>query len=158
MLGRDRKACGTKWSVSRSPALCRKTLTATRNRSRKCWRQLGKQIEKLDPTLKGTVERARKRIEFHIDKLRRKTGRGTGPEAGLISGHERYLESLLYPHKGPARAGIVSAAVSGAMGGWRAQRITKACDRQENRASLHHSTSVGSGVAETIRIPLYGRS
>jgi len=34
--------------------------------------QLGKQIEKLDPTLKGTVARARKRIEFHIDKLRRK--------------------------------------------------------------------------------------
>src|SRR5207253_2741847 len=33
--------------------------------------QLGKQIEKLDPTLKGTVERARKRIEFHIEKLRR---------------------------------------------------------------------------------------
>jgi len=40
-------------------------------------------IEKLDPTLKHG-ERARKRIEFHIDKLRRKTGR-TGPEAGLIS-------------------------------------------------------------------------
>jgi bacillithiol biosynthesis cysteine-adding enzyme BshC len=51
--------------------------------------QLGKQIEKLDPTLRGTVERSRKRIEFHIDKLRRKTGRA------------QYLESLLYPHKGP---------------------------------------------------------
>src|SRR5882672_5301699 len=63
--------------------------------------QLGKQIEKLDPTLKGTVERARKRIEFHIDKLRRKTGRAQDQKAGLISGHERYLESLLYPHKGP---------------------------------------------------------
>src|SRR6266403_3546662 len=63
--------------------------------------QLGEQIEKLDPTLKGTVERARKRIEFHIDKLRRKTGRAQDQKAGLISGHERYLESLLYPHKGP---------------------------------------------------------
>jgi len=63
--------------------------------------QLGKQIEKLDPTLKGTVERARKRIEFHIDKLRRKAGRAQDQKTGLLSEHERYLESLLYPHKGP---------------------------------------------------------
>jgi len=63
--------------------------------------QLGKQIEKLDPTLKGTVERARKRIEFQIDKLRRKAGRAQDQKTGLISTHEQYLESLLYPHKGP---------------------------------------------------------
>ena len=62
--------------------------------------QLGKQIEKLDPTLKGTVARARKRIEFHIDKLRRKAGRAQDKKAGLISTHEQYLESLLDPHKG----------------------------------------------------------
>ncbi len=63
--------------------------------------QLGKKIEKLDPTLKGTVERSRKSIEFHIEKLRRKAGRAEDQKAGLISGHERYLESLLYPHKAP---------------------------------------------------------
>jgi len=62
---------------------------------------LGKKIEKLDPTLKGTVERSRKSIEFHIEKLRRKAGRAEDQKAGLISGHERYLESLLYPHKAP---------------------------------------------------------
>src|SRR2546428_5131522 len=62
--------------------------------------QLGKQIEKLDPTLKGTVERARKRIEFHVDKLRRKAGRAQDQKAGLISAHEQYLRSLLNPHKG----------------------------------------------------------
>jgi len=62
--------------------------------------QLGKQIEKLDPTLQGTVERARKRIEFHIDKLRRKAGRAQDKKAGLISAHEQYLKSLLNPHKG----------------------------------------------------------
>jgi uncharacterized protein YllA (UPF0747 family) len=61
--------------------------------------QLGKQIEKLDPTLKGTVERARKRIEFHIEKLRRKAGRAQDQKAGLIAGHEQYLEALLHPHK-----------------------------------------------------------
>ena len=61
--------------------------------------QLGKQMEKLDPTLKSTVERARKRIDFHIEKLRRKAGRAQDQKAALISEHERYLESLLYPHK-----------------------------------------------------------
>jgi len=62
--------------------------------------QLGRQIEKLDPTLKGTVERARKRIEFHIDKLRRRVGRAQDQKVGLILAHEQYLQSLLDPHKG----------------------------------------------------------
>jgi bacillithiol synthase len=61
--------------------------------------QLGKQIEKLDPTLKGTVERARKRIEYHIEKLRRKAGRAQDQKSGLIAAHEQHLESLLNPHK-----------------------------------------------------------
>ena len=61
--------------------------------------ELGKQIAKLDPTLKGTVERARKRIEFHIEKLRRKAGKAEDQKTGLIAAHERYLESLLHPHK-----------------------------------------------------------
>jgi bacillithiol biosynthesis cysteine-adding enzyme BshC len=61
--------------------------------------QLGKQMEKLDPTLKGTVERARKRIEYHIEKLRRKAGRAQDQKSGLIAAHEQHLESLLSPHK-----------------------------------------------------------
>jgi bacillithiol biosynthesis cysteine-adding enzyme BshC len=61
--------------------------------------QLGKQIEKLDPTLKGTVERARKRIEYHIEKLRRKAGRAQDQKSGLIAAHEQHVESLLNPHK-----------------------------------------------------------
>ena len=62
--------------------------------------KLGKQIEKLDPTLEGAVERSGKRIEFHIEKLRRKAGRAQDRKTGLISEHERHLESLLDPHKG----------------------------------------------------------
>jgi bacillithiol synthase len=62
--------------------------------------RLGKQIEKLDPTLKGTVERAQKRVAFHIEKLRRKAGRAQDRKKGLLSAHEQYLESLLDPHKG----------------------------------------------------------
>lgn len=61
--------------------------------------RLEKQIEKLDPTLKGTVERSRKRIEFHLDKLRRKVGRAHDNKSGVIASHERYLESLIHPHK-----------------------------------------------------------
>src|SRR6266849_955977 len=80
-----------------------KSLSRTFERSKKqiakMLAQLGKQIEKLDPTLKGTVERSRKRIEFHIEKLRRKAGRAQDQKSGQISAHEQYLESLLYPHK-----------------------------------------------------------
>ena len=61
--------------------------------------QLGKRIAKLDPTLKGTVARAKQRIEYHLEKLRRKTGKAEDQKTGLISAHEQYLESLLYPHK-----------------------------------------------------------
>jgi bacillithiol biosynthesis cysteine-adding enzyme BshC len=61
--------------------------------------QLGKQIETLDRTLQGTVERARKRIEYHIEKLRRKAGRAQDQKTGLIAAHEQHLESLLNPHK-----------------------------------------------------------
>jgi bacillithiol biosynthesis cysteine-adding enzyme BshC len=61
--------------------------------------QLKEQIEKLDPTLQGAVETARRKIDFQIDKLGRKTGRAQGSKAGLLSGHETFLEHLLYPHK-----------------------------------------------------------
>src|SRR5713226_2152030 len=82
------------------PGSLAKNFERNRKQIAKMLAQLGKQIEKLDPTLKGTVERARKRIEFHIDKLRRKAGRAQDKKAGLISAHEQYLESLLNPHKG----------------------------------------------------------
>lgn len=62
--------------------------------------QLGKQVTKLDATLKGTVERSTKRIEFHLEKLRRKAGRAQDEKLGLLAAHEQHLESLLNPHKG----------------------------------------------------------
>ena len=81
------------------PKSLSRTFERNQKQNAKMLAQLGKQIEKLDPTLKGTVERARKRIEFHIEKLRRKAGRAQDQKTGLISAHEQYLESLLYPHK-----------------------------------------------------------
>src|SRR5467141_1098379 len=76
-----------------------KTLERDGKQIQKVLAQLGKQIAKLDPTLKGTVERAKRRIEFHLEKLRRKAGKAQDQKSGLISAHEQYLESLLYPHK-----------------------------------------------------------
>jgi bacillithiol biosynthesis cysteine-adding enzyme BshC len=61
--------------------------------------QLKDQVLKLDPTLEGAVETARRKIDYQIDKLRRKTGRAQDAKAGLLSGHESFLEHLLYPHK-----------------------------------------------------------
>lgn len=63
-------------------------------------RKLGAKIESLDPTLKGTVEKTKEGIEFHLDKLRRKAGAALDQKAGLLAAHEEHLESLLNPHKG----------------------------------------------------------
>ncbi|PYT51011.1 MAG: hypothetical protein DMG43_14270, partial [Acidobacteria bacterium] len=81
------------------PKSLSRTFERNKKQIAKMLAQLGRQIEKLDPTLKGTVERSRKRIEFHIEKLRRKAGRAQDQKSGQISAHEQYLESLLYPHK-----------------------------------------------------------
>src|SRR5215472_3226978 len=61
---------------------------------------LGGQIEKLDATLAGTVERTRKGIEFHLEQLRQKAGRALDQRLGVIASHEQHLELLLNPHKG----------------------------------------------------------
>jgi uncharacterized protein YllA (UPF0747 family) len=76
-----------------------KTFERDQKQIQKILTQLGKQIAKLDPTLTGTVERAKQRIEFHVEKLRQKVGKAQDQKAGLISTHMQYLESLLYPHK-----------------------------------------------------------
>ena len=56
------------------PGSLSKTFERNQKQIAKMLTELGRQIQKLDPTLKGTVARARKRIEYHIDKLRRKAG------------------------------------------------------------------------------------
>jgi len=61
--------------------------------------KLGEKIAALDSTLKGTVEKTKEGIEFHLDKLRRKAGTAMDQKAGLIDAHEQHLESLLNPHK-----------------------------------------------------------
>jgi len=61
--------------------------------------QLHDQLKKFDPTLQGAVETARKKIDYQIDKLRRKTGRAQDAKATLLAVYEVFLEQLLYPHK-----------------------------------------------------------
>jgi bacillithiol biosynthesis cysteine-adding enzyme BshC len=61
--------------------------------------QLKGQMQKLDPTLQGAVETARRKIEYQLDKLRRKTGRAQDAKVGLLTGHANFLEHLLFPHK-----------------------------------------------------------
>lgn len=61
--------------------------------------KLKKQIVRLDPTLRGAVETARKKIAFQLEKLKRKAGKAEALKAGLMAGHQEYLESLLYPRK-----------------------------------------------------------
>jgi bacillithiol synthase len=60
---------------------------------------LGEQIEKLDATLSGAVKTARSKIEFQLEKLRRRTGRALDAKSRLLAEHEHFLENLLYPNK-----------------------------------------------------------
>ena len=60
--------------------------------------QLGKQIEKLDRTLQGSVGTAQRKINFQLDKLRRKVGRAQDQKNSLLTAHQKFLEEQLYPH------------------------------------------------------------
>ena len=60
---------------------------------------LKREIVRLDRTLGGAVETARKKISFQLEKLKRKAGKAEAFKAGLLDGHQEFLESLLYPHK-----------------------------------------------------------
>lgn len=71
----------------------------TRKENARALEKLKKQIVRLDPTLAGAVETARRKIEFQLEKLKRKAGKAEALKAGLMMGNQEYLESLLYPHK-----------------------------------------------------------
>lgn len=82
------------------PAGVAKAFEKNQKRFKKMLAQLEKQIAKVDPTLKGSVETAKRKIDYQLEKLRRKVGRAEGVRTGILAGHEEYLESLLYPRKG----------------------------------------------------------
>src|SRR5229473_2243091 len=85
-------------AVSVPPALAKK-FERKKAQIEKDLEQLGKEIEKLDPTLSGSVETARSKISFQLENLLRKTGRALDERNGLISGYVEFLENLLYPNK-----------------------------------------------------------
>lgn len=65
----------------------------------KSLRKLTGKIEKLDPTLQGAIELSRKKMEFQLDKLKRKTGEAIDRKNGLIAEHRKFLEAELFPNK-----------------------------------------------------------
>src|SRR5216684_3531778 len=85
-------------AVSVPPALAKK-FELKKAQIEKDLEKLGKEIEKLDPTLSGSVETARSKISFQLENLLRKTGRALDERNGLISGYVEFLENLLYPNK-----------------------------------------------------------
>jgi len=75
------------------------SLERTQKDTERLMAELGAEIAKLDATLVGAVENARSKIAFQIENLRGKAGRALDERNNIISEHERYLESLLYPNK-----------------------------------------------------------
>jgi bacillithiol biosynthesis cysteine-adding enzyme BshC len=82
------------------PASVAKTFEKSQKEFKRMLAQLEKQIAKVDPTLKGSVETAKKKIDYQLEKLRKKVGRAQDMRNGILAEQEEYLESLLYPHKG----------------------------------------------------------
>ena len=60
---------------------------------------LKEQIVRLDATLAGAVDTAERKINFQLEKLKRKAGKAHALKAALLDAHQLYLESFLYPHK-----------------------------------------------------------
>ena len=77
--------------------------------------QLKDRLEKLDPTLQGAVATARKKIDYQIDKLRRKTGRA-GRQRGLAVRSRSFSRTPAVSTENAAVARVVPVAVSGALG------------------------------------------
>jgi bacillithiol biosynthesis cysteine-adding enzyme BshC len=88
-----------KMEIASVPRALEKNFAKTAKQTERMLAQLKKQIERLDPTLAGAVGTAQKKIAFQLEKLRRKAGKAQDAKAGLIAGHEQFLEALLYPHK-----------------------------------------------------------
>jgi bacillithiol biosynthesis cysteine-adding enzyme BshC len=85
--------------TSSVPKALGKNFAKTLKESEKMLAHLKKQIARLDPTLGGAVETARKKIAFQLEKLKRKTGKAQALKEGLIAMHQEFFESLLYPYK-----------------------------------------------------------
>ena len=88
-----------KMETASVPQTLGKNFDRTLKENARALEKLQKQILRLDPTLGGAVETARKKISFQLEKLKRKAGKAEALKAGLVAAHQEYLESLLYPHK-----------------------------------------------------------
>jgi bacillithiol synthase len=88
-----------KMETASVPLALGKNFDKTVKESARMLTRLKKQILRLDPTLRGAMETAQKKIAFQLEKLKRKAGRAQALKTGLIVAHQEFLESLLYPHK-----------------------------------------------------------
>jgi bacillithiol biosynthesis cysteine-adding enzyme BshC len=88
-----------KMETASVPPTLGKNFDRTLKENARALEKLQKQILHLDPTLGGAVATARRKISFQLEKLKRKAGKAEALKAGLLAGHEEYLESLLYPYK-----------------------------------------------------------
>ena len=61
--------------------------------------KLGTDIQKLDASLAGAVEKTQSKMSFQLDSLRRKVARALDEKAGLITAKVEFLENLLHPNK-----------------------------------------------------------
>lgn len=88
-----------KMEMASVPAGLGKKFDKSVKKSGRMLSQLKKLSVHLDPTLKGAVETAQRKIAFQLEKLKGKVGRAHSLKSDVIAGHQEFLESQLYPHK-----------------------------------------------------------
>jgi bacillithiol synthase len=116
-----------KMEVSSVPKSLGKNLDNDVAQTERMLAELKKQIVRLDPTLGGSVETARKKIGYQMEKLRRKAGKAQDQKTGLIAAHEKFLESLLYPHKGLQSRELCLLPFLAALGSSELRELQKLC-------------------------------
>jgi len=120
-----RRKFGVGWKLISVPKTISKDFERNHKQVMKMLDQLKKEIEKLDPTLQERLKRRARKIDYQMDKLRRKTGRAQDTKAGILSNHENFLENLLYPHKTLQFPRVVPVAISSALGPGRLGGLAK---------------------------------
>ncbi|GAC1662738.1 MAG: bacillithiol biosynthesis cysteine-adding enzyme BshC [Candidatus Acidiferrum sp.] len=82
-----------------APRLLAKMFDRDRKKIDKMLAEIEDEIVKVDPTLGPAVKMAGRKIVHQLEKLRRKSGKAQDLKVRLLDGHQRSLETLLYPHK-----------------------------------------------------------
>jgi uncharacterized protein YllA (UPF0747 family) len=81
------------------PPSLQELLSHTRDTANSAIRKLSDELERFDPTLSKAAERSRRKVEYQVQKIERKTAREILRRDEIAKRNAESLTGLLYPHK-----------------------------------------------------------